>query len=183
MSRPARIDRSVILDAATALADESGLDSVTMYATAKRLGVTPMALYRHVGDKAALLDGLVEKLLTEVRLPQEHQDWQGQLEAMARALRRVAHRHPAVFALLLQRPATTPDALRTRDAVLEALTTAGIDPSRVAQTERLLSTVILGFLVSEVSGRFQKHSKKTVNADFERLLELLVILIATEGGR
>jgi AcrR family transcriptional regulator len=176
MSRPACIDRSVILDAAMALADESGLHAVTMYATAKRLGVTPMALYRHVGDKAALLDGLVEKLLTEIRLPQERQDWRGQLEAMARALREVAHRHPAVFALLLQRPATTPGAL------LEALTTAGIDPGRVAQTERLLSTVILGFLVSEVSGRFQKHSEKTVNADFDRLLELLAILIATEQG-
>jgi len=49
-----------VLDAALALADESGLGAVTMHAVATRLGVTPMALYRHVGDKAALLDGLVE---------------------------------------------------------------------------------------------------------------------------
>ncbi len=36
-----------------------------MAAVAERLGVTPMALYRHVANKADLLDGLVERLLTE----------------------------------------------------------------------------------------------------------------------
>ena len=40
-----------------------------MQAVADRLGVTPMALYRHVANKADLLDGMVESILLEVPLP------------------------------------------------------------------------------------------------------------------
>ena len=49
--------------------DAEGLDAVTMHAVARQLRVTPMALYRHVDDKNALLDGLVEVLLGECPLP------------------------------------------------------------------------------------------------------------------
>ena len=64
MGRAPQISREAVLDAALRLADEHGLDAVTMHAVARRLQVTPMALYRHVDDKNALLDGLVEVLLT-----------------------------------------------------------------------------------------------------------------------
>ena len=55
--------REEILDAALELADERGLAAVSMRAVADRVGVTPMALYPHVGSKAALLDGMVGRLL------------------------------------------------------------------------------------------------------------------------
>ena len=42
------------------MADEKGIEALTMAAVAERLGVTPMALYRHVAYKTDLLDGLVE---------------------------------------------------------------------------------------------------------------------------
>ena len=54
-----RIDRARVLAEALAMADEQGLDAVTMAGVAERLGVTPMALYRHVANKADLLDGVV----------------------------------------------------------------------------------------------------------------------------
>ena len=62
MGRAPQISREAVLDAALRLADEQGLEAVTMHAVARRLNVTPMALYRHVDDKNALLDGLVEVL-------------------------------------------------------------------------------------------------------------------------
>ena len=64
--RPALISRAQVLDATLRLASEKGLTAVTMRAVAGRLGVSPMALYRHVGDKQGLLDGLVERLMAEV---------------------------------------------------------------------------------------------------------------------
>jgi AcrR family transcriptional regulator len=60
----APLSRDVVLTAAVALADERGLEGVSMRHLADALGVVPMALYKHVGDKEDLLDGMVEHLLT-----------------------------------------------------------------------------------------------------------------------
>src|SRR5438094_290246 len=64
--------RREILQAAMAIADADGLDAVTMRAVARWVGVTPMALYPYVGGKAALLEGLIERLLDDLRQPVEH---------------------------------------------------------------------------------------------------------------
>ncbi len=167
MGRPLQIDRSSVLEAGLLLADESGLRAVTMQGVARSLGgVTPMALYRHVANKADLLDGLVELLLTDVPLPPETMAWRERLRWMAQAIRGTAQRHPAVFALLLQRPAATTGALTVRDAVYRALREAGIAEPDVARTERVISTVVLGFAGSEAGGRFGSRSKREIDADF-----------------
>ena len=64
-----------MLAASLELADEQGLSAVTMQAVADRLGVTSMALYRHVANKADLLDGVVERILWEVPLPDPALPW------------------------------------------------------------------------------------------------------------
>lgn len=184
MARPPLIDRAAILDAALGLADEHGLDAVSMHAVARRLGVTPMALYRHVAGKDALLDGLVERLLTSYPLPSAGKDWAEQLVAIAGAVRATAREHPAVFPLLLTRPAVTPGARRVRDAVHSALHAAGLPADRVARAERLISTAVLGFAVSEAAGRFRHHDQAVVDEDFAELLRWLrlALLSAAPDG-
>ena len=78
-----------------------------MSAVAALVGVTPMALYRHVDDKEHLLDLLVEAVLRELPDPDDQLSGWPQLEALARGLRAAAARHTHVFPLLLQRPAIT----------------------------------------------------------------------------
>ena len=92
MARPRLIDRAGVLQASLDLADERGLDAVTMQAVADRLGVTPMALYRHVHNKADLLDGLVERLLDEIAnsRPNTDADSDDGLIEIGRAVRSVA---------------------------------------------------------------------------------------------
>ena len=172
MGRAPQISREAVLAAALRLADAHGLEAVTMHAVAKRLGVTPMALYRHVDDKNALLDGLVELLLTEQPLPQGGR-WDERLVALAAAIRDTARRHPAVFPLLLTRPAVTPAARVARDAVQSALREGGLPETEVARAERLISTAVLGFAVSEAAGRFRQHEQSVIDADFAELLRWL----------
>jgi len=172
MGRPGRIDRDDVLSAALAIADDAGLAAVTMGAVAARLEVTPMALYRHVANKADLLDGMVELLLTEFSPPPAG-PWVDRLGRLAEAIRASAQRHPNVFPLLLQRPATTPRARRVRDNVYSALQHAGVQDKRVAQLERLISTAILGFAASEAAGRFGNHSRRQLDDDFALLQGLL----------
>lgn len=163
------------------MADQQGLDAVTMAGLAERLGVTAMALYRHVANKADILDGVVELLLTEFPPPRSDAPWPDRLSAIAANVRRSARRHPSVFPLVLQRPATTVEALRTREAVYGALVEAGVPEDRTGQVERLVSTAILGFAVSEVAGRFRNHTRRQLDADFEVLQTLLAAFIQSQG--
>jgi AcrR family transcriptional regulator len=162
--------REAILDAAVAIADERGLDAVSMRSVAERVGVTPMALYPHVGSKAALLDEMVGRLLgemwpAEVPLPAAgpeaepgagagQPDWQTRLAAIGRAGRAIARRHPWAASLVFARPAITPDSVRAIDVVYGALLEAGVPAEQVPRLERLLGTVVFGFAASEAGGRF-----------------------------
>jgi AcrR family transcriptional regulator len=170
--------RQEILDAALALADERGLAAVSMRAVAERTGVTPMALYPQVGSKAELLDGMLERLLTELVPPAATpagesataepgsaaepgpavdagaEDWRERLRALAHAFRKLAHGHPWAATLLFSRPSVTPDAARVVDLVYTNLLAAGVPPSAVPRVERLVSTYMIGYVASEVGGRF-----------------------------
>jgi AcrR family transcriptional regulator len=182
MGRPARIGRVAILDAALELADEEGLHGVTMHAVAQRLNVTPMALYRHVDGKEALLDGLVELLLTELQAQRAHPSGDQWLTAMASGIREVARRHPAAFPLLLTRPAVTPAAQRVRDAVVAVLQDAGLAEAAARRAERLVSTAVLGFAASEVTGRFRQHDQAVLDQDFAELLRWLRLALESPPG-
>ena len=179
MGRTPQISREEVLAAALRLADDDGLEAVTMHAVAKRLRVTPMALYRHVDDKNALLDGLVYLLLTEYPVPPASGPWDERLTALAAGIRDTARRHPAVFPLLLTRPAVTPAARMARDAVHAALRESGVPEANVARIERLISTAILGFAVSEATGRFRQHDQSVVDADFAELLRWLRLALTS----
>jgi AcrR family transcriptional regulator len=185
VARPRLIDRAGVLQASLDLADERGLDGLTMQAVADRLGVTPMALYRHVRNKADLLDGLVERLLDEIASsrPATEIGWDSGLVEIGQALRGVARRHPAVFPLLLERPASTPAAKRTRDYVYDGLRAAGVAEADVPRVERIVSTAILGFAASEVNGRFAAHSRRVLDADFDALVEMLHAGLAAHVAR
>jgi AcrR family transcriptional regulator len=153
--------RQEILDAALALADERGLAAVSMRAVAERTGVTPMALYPQVGSKAELLDGMVERLLSELIPPgaapaadADGQDWRVRLRALAHAFRKLAHGHPWAATLLFSRPSVTPDAARVVDLLYTNLLDAGVPAPEVPRVERLVSTYMIGYVASEVGGRF-----------------------------
>jgi len=159
------LTRDDVFDATLALAEERGLDAVSMRAVAGRLGVTPMALYRHVGDKQGLLDGLVERLLDELPAPDPSLSPEDRLRMLGGALRETAQRHPDAFLMLLRRPATTPAALRARERVYAALRDAGVPEEVVPRVERLVSTFMLGWAASEAGGRFAHHSREVLDED------------------
>ncbi len=148
------LSREAIVTAAATVAARDGFERLSMRTVARELGVSPMALYRHVDGKEDLLDGLVEQLLGELALPDESLPWQQRLRLLAGEMRALAHRQPGLFELLLRRRAVGAGALRAREATHRALIDAGLDADTAASRERLLSTVVMGFALSEVAGRF-----------------------------
>ncbi|SET10262.1 TetR/AcrR family transcriptional regulator [Nonomuraea wenchangensis] len=181
MGRPAQLSRPAVVAAAMAVADEHGLAGLTMPAVAARLGVTTMALYRHVASKDDLLDALVEALLPPLPPESGGASWRERLGAMAAAIRDTAARHPAVFPLLLQRPAATERAREIRDGVVAALRQAGLAPGPAARAERLISTAVVGYAAGEAAGRFDRHDRRVRDEDFACLLTAITALVETGG--
>jgi AcrR family transcriptional regulator len=158
--------RQEIIEAAMVIADEGGLDAVSMRAVAEHVGVTPMALYRHFNGKLALLDGMVERLVTSLVPERATGTWDERLTALAHAYRGVAQRHPWSAQLLFSRPSVTPDAIRVTEFIYAGLREAGIPEPQVGRLERLVTTFVIGYAASEVLGRFT-HRSADFSAEFE----------------
>ncbi|WP_250006561.1 TetR/AcrR family transcriptional regulator [Actinoplanes sp. M2I2] len=159
MPRPPSIDRDAILRAALDIADRGGVAAVTMQAVAEALTVTPMALYRHVDGKEAMLDGIVELLLDELMAEAGGSSSPTVLGQVLAAARHVAGRHPEAFLLLLGRPAATDAARLVRGRFHDILEAAGVPGERVAVLERILSTTILGMAAGHATARFAAHDQ------------------------
>ena len=136
---PARVVRprltpDAIVASAFALADREGLEAVTIRRLAQDHQVTPMALYRHVRDKDALIDGMAERLLASIRLPEAgsgpwHAEMHRLLEAFVDALRA----HPSIAGLVVTRTLGSNPGLALAERVLALLRTAGFNPEQAAE--------------------------------------------------
>ena len=147
--------REEILEAALEIADERGLAAVSMRAVADRVGVTPMALYPHIGSKAALLDGMLGQLLLRLT-PGDEGDGEpfSRLAELGRQVRGLVREHPWSATLFFSRPSVTPDGVRAVDRMYVELLAAGVPADQVPRVERLLSTFAIGYAASEAGGRF-----------------------------
>jgi AcrR family transcriptional regulator len=90
-----RLSTDRVLRAAVEFADDSGIEAVTMRQLARRLGVEAMALYNHVANKEALLDGMISVVLGEIvdATAEITGDWKTALRRRILAAREVMLRH------------------------------------------------------------------------------------------
>jgi AcrR family transcriptional regulator len=89
-----RLSRDRVLHAAVALADEIGIEALSMRRLADQLNVVPMALYKHVANKEELLDGMVEVIIGEIDPPQLDTDWKHAVRSRVLSARSALQRHP-----------------------------------------------------------------------------------------
>jgi AcrR family transcriptional regulator len=123
------LTREVILDAAESVAAE-GFDALTMRAVAARLGAAPMALYNHVATKDALVDALLDRVLSRFEPASPTDDPSGDLRRFARAHRALLVRHPWAVAPLFSRPSPGLGAVRIGEHALEILARGGVAGDR-----------------------------------------------------
>lgn len=85
-----------IARAGIAIADDQGLDAVSMRAIAERLGFTTMSLYRYVPSKNALLAVILETAMADAlpRINDRSGPWRERLAHWARESRDIFRRHP-----------------------------------------------------------------------------------------
>jgi AcrR family transcriptional regulator len=140
------LSRERILEAALALLDRDGLDALSMRKLGEALGVEAMSLYNHVPNKAALLDGIHELILTSVPAPptqRASQNWRRFARHQAHALYATLCAHPHAIGLFATRFAVTTASFARLAYYLQVLHDAGFsayDAQRVVH-------VVLAFVV------------------------------------
>jgi TetR/AcrR family tetracycline transcriptional repressor len=96
-----RLTKAAVAGRALRLADEEGLEAVTVRRLAKELGVTPMALYWHFKNKDELLLGVVDHALSQIRADAGSGDpWPKRLRSLFETVISVMREHPALPGLL-----------------------------------------------------------------------------------
>jgi len=162
------LSRERILRTALAIVDREGLDAISMRRVGEELGVEAMSLYNHVRNKAAILDGIFETVLTELPAAKRSASWQAALRDRARALRTVLRAHPNALPIFATRPAVTPASIAHVEAVLDILRTAGFAGDDALSAMQVLVAFVVGHTVAGYSPR---RPDEESHAPYHRLSE------------
>ncbi len=184
-SRRRALDREKITEAAIGVADEAGLDGLTMKAVAARLGpYSPMALYRHVHSKEGLFDLMLDAATAEIPLPGEPgDDWRGDLRTLALETRRMTSRHPWFAVLVHARPPAGPHMMRRLEFMLTVLVRRGATVGDAMTYAALIDRHVLGSALQESEeARLERRHGLDDDARLYAAIAALRELAAADGG-
>ena len=141
------LNRDRVLRAAIALADEGGLEALSMRGLARSLGVEAMSLYRHVASKGDLVAGMVDLVVGEIELPTTA-DWAAAIRECAISAYDVLLAHPWACSQVMatgslrieERP-----RLRYMEWMLGRLRDTGLSPELIYHAYHALDSHVLGF--------------------------------------
>ena len=152
-ARPARtrLSPARVIAGAVDLADDIGVDALTIRRLADHLGVKPMSIYHHVASKDEIIDGMVEAVFAEIALPSDDADWRTAIRGRCASARVVLARHPWAPPLMDSRISPGPAQLRQHDAVIGALLAGGLSFSLAAHAYAILDAFVYGFALQEAS--------------------------------
>ncbi|MFL6141781.1 MAG: TetR/AcrR family transcriptional regulator C-terminal domain-containing protein [Labedaea sp.] len=146
------LSRERVLRAAVKIADEHGIESLTMRRLAEELGAEAMSLYYHVAKKDDVLDGIVDLVLRELNevvsridLPSRGADWKKAVRQRILSARAVLLRHRWAPVVLETRTRTSPEVLRYYDALLGLMRDGGFSYDLAHHAMHALGSRALGF--------------------------------------
>jgi len=146
------LNRERVLTAAVQLADDGGIEALTMRGLAESLDVEAMSLYYHVANKEALLDGVADMVVDEINEAVSAlepasgpEDWKKVLRGRILTARQVMLRHKWAPALLETRTSTGPAVLNYFNGLLEIFRAGGISYDLAHHSLHALGSRALGF--------------------------------------
>lgn len=170
----AGLDQAAVIRAAAQMADEQGLESLTLGAVAARLGVRPPSLYNHVRGLPGLLDGVAllatEELHAWITRAAVGKAGEDAILAVGRAYRAFAHQHPGLFAASARAPSDDPAwraaAREVVDTVVAVLVAYHLREEEAIHAVRGLRGLVHGFVAIEAGGGFGIPLDQDASLDF-----------------
>ncbi|MGW4480449.1 TetR/AcrR family transcriptional regulator [Rhodococcus triatomae] len=159
--RPARVNRAQVVDAAVAVADEHGLDAVSMRSVARALGVGTMTLYSHVPSRDHLVDAMVDRAYGDFTLPDRSLPWRPALEAYARGYFALLRAHPWLTVINTWRMPLAPNVFDADEAGFRILVDTGLSAGQVVETIGIVTQTVSGFARSAAAEDADQRSQGT----------------------
>jgi AcrR family transcriptional regulator len=145
----APLSRERIVRAAIQLADEDGLEAVSLRKVAAALDVGPMRLYGYIATKEELLDLMLDAVHAEIRPTGD--SWREMLRSLAETTRQAVHQHEWFADLIGGRPQLGPHALARGETVVAAM--SGIDLDSVMPAVDAVNAYVIGAVRREITER------------------------------
>jgi AcrR family transcriptional regulator len=146
------LSRERVLRAAIGLADRDGIDALTMRNLAHEVGAEAMSLYYHVANKEAVLDGVVEHIVSDINeevaridIPSAQDDWRAAVRATILTARRVMLRHPWAPGVIESRTTMSPVTVLHFESLLGMMRQGGFSYDLAHHALHALGSRALGF--------------------------------------
>jgi len=166
------LTRERVLLKALALADEGGVESLTMRKLGEALGVEAMSLYNHVDGKDDVLRGILDVVLAEVEPAASGGDWTAAARAAAISFHDALQRHRWAPALLMSAVHVTPARVDHVEALLRLLREAGFTPDQTYHAYHVIAGHIFGFSLWEAGHAASADELAAAGADVVRRIPL-----------
>jgi AcrR family transcriptional regulator len=162
------LSKERVLRVAITLADEGGIEALSMRKLAQELGVEAMSLYNHVANKDEILGGIVDLVADEVDLALDGGDWKTAMRRRAISAHEVLSRHPWATSLGMSTRTFGSARMRYADAVLRGLREAGFSEDLTYHGFHVLQAHVIGYTLQERNLEFDAEELKEVAATFLR---------------
>jgi AcrR family transcriptional regulator len=140
----APLSRERVLRAAVEIADERGVDALSMRRLANELHVVPMALYKHVAGKDELLDGMIDVVVSEIDPPLDGA-WKTAVRERILSARRALLRHPWASRVMESRTEPTPTVLAYMDSMIAMFRSGGFTIDLTHHVMHAMGSRLMGF--------------------------------------
>ena len=141
--------RQAIVDEALIVFGRSGYHSGSLREIAKRVGLTPTGLMHHFANKEELVDGMIDRVWTEVEAPSPELPWRDAMRRRAVSLREALLRHRWAVGLMEGRMRPGYANLRQHDAMMGCLRSAGFSFRTTVHVTSLLDAYVYGFALQQ----------------------------------
>jgi AcrR family transcriptional regulator len=139
------LSRDRVLDAALRLADDGGIESLSMRKLGQSLGVEAMSLYNHVANKDDVIKGILQRVADEIEPPSLDEEWDVSIRKSAISAHDALRRHPWACNLMMAPGYLLATRIRYMDALLGRLHAAGFSPDLTYHAYHVLDAHIFGF--------------------------------------
>jgi AcrR family transcriptional regulator len=173
------LTRQRVLEKAIAIADEDGIEALSMRRLGQALGVEAMSLYNHVANKGELVAAMVDSVVEQFELPDDEPRWDVAIRRCAIRAHDLLIQHPWACGLAL-----VPTDFRTiggpriryMEWLLRRLREAGFSPELAYSAYHTLDSHIFGFTLwqlghARAADMFAANDGESVETFVTRILE------------